>query len=248
MAFVMPMSFLAAADTAGIRASLLEAMTLDSVDAQTTKVFDAAVFTCVVALVNRRSMLEDRRPTWSHRVAEQFGIEVADLPPTGPRIGDVADVRADFRDQYYGLIEAVGDGREGPRFVTSGLIGDGELRWGARPVRFAKRDFASPRVELAALSPKLQRWARRRLVPKVLVATQASRIHAVADPDGSLLPGVPVISVVPHDPADLDRVLAALRHPRATQWARCTYLGAGLTPRSIKLSARQIAELPLAWD
>jgi hypothetical protein len=189
----------------------------------------------------------DGRPTWSHRVAPQFGIEVPDPPPVGAVIGDVAAVRADFRDQYYGLVGAVGDDRVGPPLVTSGLIGDGVHQWGSRPVRFAKARHHAPRVDLSALSPTMQHWAESRLVPKILVATQKHRICAVADPDGALLPSVPVISVIPHRSSDLDTVLAALLDPQASAWARCTYLGAGLTPHSIKLSARQVSGLPLRW-
>ena len=81
---------------------------------------------------------------------------------------------ADFRDQYYGLVGAVGDDVDGPPLITSGLIEPDECLWGRRPVRFAKQRFAAPRVDLASLSPQLQRWAAARLVPKILIANQTA--------------------------------------------------------------------------
>ena len=43
----------------------------------------------------------------------------------------------------------------------------------------------------------MQEWARRRLVPKVLVANQTQIVEAVCDARGEWLPGVPVIGVYP---------------------------------------------------
>ncbi|MGE3328442.1 MAG: hypothetical protein AB7N61_23865, partial [Acidimicrobiia bacterium] len=159
-----------------------------------------------------------------------------------------AHATADFRDQFYGLVGSVSDTADGPPLITSGLIGVGTHRWGERTVKFARTHYSAPRVDMGRLSPSMQQWAERRLVPKVLVATQAKRLHAVADHDGAWLPSVPVITVTPNDPDDaglLDRIEAALLHPRATEWARATYVGAGLNPTAIKLSARQLLQMPL---
>jgi hypothetical protein len=73
-------------------------------------------------------------------------------------------------------------------------------------------------------------------------------IEAVADPAGALLPSVPVVSVVPHDPAVLGRLLALTLAPPVVAHAAARYLGAGLTPGSVKVSARQLAALPLPAD
>jgi SAM-dependent methyltransferase len=249
LGFVMPLSFLSTLDAAPIRAAVLEVATVCDLVAQTRTAFDAAVHTMVIGLRAGADASGLRsRPTWGHRVAEQFGLPPPAPPPPGPRVGDLASVTADFRDQFYGLVGAVADDAAGPRLVTSGLIGDGVCHWGRRPARFARTTYRAPRVELALLSPEMAAWATRRLVPKVLVASQARHLHAVVDHEGTMLPSVPVISVVPRHLSDLDAIDAALRDRRTADWARSTYLGAGMRPGTIKLSARQVAGLPLAWD
>ncbi|MFC7501423.1 hypothetical protein, partial [Nocardioides sp. GCM10030258] len=57
----------------------------------------------------------------------------------------------------------------------------------------------------------------------------------------------------PHDPADLWRLLAVTLAPPVVAHAAARYLGTGLSPGSVKVSARQLAALPLpadtaAWD
>jgi hypothetical protein len=60
-----------------------------------------------------------------------------------------------------------------------------------------------------------------------------------------------VISIVPHRPADVWRVLAVLLAPSTSAWAATAYLGAGLSSSALKLSATQVRTLPLPagpWD
>jgi hypothetical protein len=190
------------------------------------------------------------RPTWSHLVADTAAIPHVRLE-TSERLGDRAGATADFRDQYYGLIGAVADEADGPALVTSGLIEPGRCEWGQRPVRFARATYEAPRVALDRLDAPLQLWAKRRLVPKVLVAMQTRVIEAVVDADGAWLPSVPVVTVVPHDAGDLWHVGAVLCAPAVSAWAASTYLGVALAPTAIKLSARQVLEVPLpnrSWD
>ncbi len=60
---------------------------------------------------------------------------------------------------------------------------------GSASVRYAKRRFTAPVVEVDRLSPELQQWAAGRCVPKVMVATQTAVVEAVADPvDGGSPP------------------------------------------------------------
>ena len=110
-------------------------------------------------------------------------------------------------------------------------------------------------VDLDALAgdTKLATWASRRLVPKVLLATQGKVLEAVADAEGAWLPSVPVITVRPHDPDALWRLLAVLLAPPVCAVAATRYAGSALNPAAIKLSAKQVAGLPLptvdsAWD
>ncbi len=101
---------------------------------------------------------------------------------------------------------------------------------------------------LAAADPRLGAWAASRLVPKLLVAGQGRVIEAVVDERGEWLPSVPVVSVLPHDAADLWRILAVLLAPPVVADAAARYLGTGLSPGSVKVSARQVAALPLPPD
>ena len=112
-------------------------------------------------------------------------------------LGDRVRLTANFRDQYYGLVPAVAEGGDGPALVTSGLVDPGRCHWGDRPVTFAKRRFHRPTVDLRRLTAPMRRWADGMLVPKVVVANQTRVIEAVADPDGSWIPSVPLITARP---------------------------------------------------
>ena len=132
--------------------------------------------------------------------------------------------------------------------MTSGLIDPAACRWGQRSTRFLKQVWQAPVVDLDAMAedPKLAAWAARRLVPKVLLATQGKVLEAVADVEGAWLPSVPVVTVRPHDPDDLWRVLAVLLAPPVCAVAATRYAGSALNPGAIKLSAKQVAGLPTA--
>ncbi len=90
-------------------------------------------------------------------------------------------------------------------------------------------------------------WARARRVPKLLVATQGRVIEAVVDTEGAWLPSVPVLTVVAA-PGALWHLLAVLLSPPVVAAAAARYLGTALAPGAIKLSARQVASLPLPVD
>jgi SAM-dependent methyltransferase len=266
---VLPHSVLATRDTGLIRADALAAARLDGLWWAGEAMFDANVLTCVATFVRGQRQgpvrrwqgpafdaLPDadgrdlhRRPTWSHLVADVAGIPSVAFGAS--TLATLVTATADFRDQYYGLVDHVADGGDGAPLVTSGLIDPGRCAWGERPARFARRSFTAPRVAVTSLSPALQTWAASRLVPKVLVATQTRVIEAVVDAAGAWLPSVPVITVVPHNGADLWRVGAVLCAPAATAWAATTYLGAALSASAIKLSAAQVLAVPLPdrrWD
>jgi SAM-dependent methyltransferase len=271
VALVLPQSILATRDAGPIRAAVAADAALVDLWVAGEPMFDAAVHTIVavfrrghrqgvirrwfgpsfeqVAPINEPSDLS-ARSSWSFLVADLAGVPHVS-PTTSGTVGDLATVTADFRDQYYGLVGSVGDDVEGPALITSGLIDVARSHWGTRPTKFAKQRYLAPRVDVAALSPKLQTWAASRLVPKVLMATQTKVIEAIADPEGQLLPSVPVISIVPHLPSDVWRVLAVLLAPSTSAWAATAYLGAGLSSSALKLSASQVRTLPLpsrAWD
>lgn len=189
--------------------------------------------------------------TWSPFLASATGIP--SVAPSGPLLESCATVHADFRDQYYGLVDAIREGEDGPRLVTVGAIGLGRCRWGEARIRFGGRSWERPVVDRAALTPAMTAWAEARCVPKLLVATQKPTLCVAVDERGSWLPSVPVISVVPRDPSRLWHLAAALASPPAAAWAASRSLGTGLSPRVIKLAAREVRQLPLpspgpAWD
>jgi SAM-dependent methyltransferase len=279
VALVQPVSLLAARDAAGVRARLAETCVVEALWTSDGRAFDAAVNTCAPVLRRRTTEEEqggvarsggvpaqplaavpagDLRGSWGHLVAAGLGVPALVWRTAGV-LGDLARCTADFRDQYYGLAGAVeeADADGGPSagrvpLVTSGLLEPGRCDWGCRPTRFLKQAWRSPVVVLDRLDDDLAAWARARLVPKVLVGTQGRVVEAVADPDGAWLPSVPVISVVPRD-GRLWHVLAVLLAPPVSVHAATTYAGAALSPTALKLSARQVAALPLpvdrgAWD
>ncbi len=267
-ALVLAQSILASRDTAPIRHEVLAGSAMRSLWVAGCSMFDASVHT-VIASFERGGVagpveryvgadfepIADGAPptagspTWSSLLADVVGVPPVTLNASRT-IGNLATATADFRDQYYGLVGFVGDEIDGPPLVTSGLIDVGRCAWGERPVRFAKAVYRAPRV---AVPPALAAWAKARLVPKVLVATQTPVVEAVVDATGAWLPSVPVISVIPRQPDKVWHVGAVLCAPAVSAWAAATYLGAGMTTTAIKLSASQVATIPIPlqqgnWD
>ncbi len=249
---VLPQSLLSARDAAAIRAQVDSVAALRWMWWTDENVFDASVRVWAgVWEVGgepgpvRRSfgMSFDARPTMA-MPATWSGLLTGGSAAVhdGPVLGDIATFAVDFRDQYYGLIGAVGDDVDGPPLVTSGLIDPGVCHWGSRPVRFAKQQYAAPRVAIERLSAPLQRWAAQRLVPKILIANQTRVIEAVHDTEGEWLPSVPVITCTTAEP---DRVLAVLGRPSSVEWVHHHAAGSGLGAGTVRLNPKLLASLPL---
>lgn len=251
VALVQPLSVLAARDAGPVRAEVARRGTVTDFWCSPRPVFGGTpVLTCVPVVRVGAGPATDP-DAWGTLAAPSFGIPAVDLPGKAGVLGDLATCTADFRDQFYGLVPFVRDDPAGATpLVTSGLIDPAETRWGVVPTRFARQSYDAPSVDLAALRADggLAGWADARLVPKLLVAAQGRVIEAVVDEAGAWLPSVPVLSVVPHDPADLWRLLALTLAPPVVAHAAARYLGTGLTPGSVKVSARQLAALPLPED
>ncbi len=248
---VLPQSLLSARDAAGIRALVDSAAALRWMWWSPTKMFDAHVRVWAGVWevggspgAVRRAVGPEFEPLASIVMPTTWAglLTGGASPHDGPVLGDIAAFTSDFRDQYYGLVGAVGDDVDGPPLVTSGLIDPGVCWWGERPVRFAKQRYAAPRVALDRLSPALQRWAHQRLVPKILVANQTSVIEAVHDIAGAWLPGVPVITCTTEQP---ERVMAVLSSPAATEWVHHHAAGSGLAVGTVRLNPRLLASIPL---
>lgn len=249
---VLPQSLLSTRDGAAIRAAVDDAAALRWMWWSPTHMFDAHVRVWAGVWEVGGTPADVRR---------SFGPEFVELPAVpmpdawsalltggspvahdGPTLGDIATFTVDFRDQYYGLVGAVGDDEVGPPLVTSGLIEPGRCLWGERPVRFAKQQYTAPRVALDRLTPALQRWATTRLVPKILIANQTKLIEAVHDPAGEWLPSVPVITCLTEQP---ERVLAVLASGAANEWVHHHAAGSGLSAASVRLNPRLLASIPL---
>ncbi len=198
--------------------------------------------------------------TWAPLISEGFGIPPVELEGEGT-MADFLAATADFRDQYYGLVpfveEAEGrrpDGKQWAALVTTGLIDPLTSLWGERATKFNKCNFDAPVVDLQRLrhESNLGDWADKRLVPKLLLATQTKVIEVVVDDRGVLLPSVPVISVMVHG-TSIWHAAAALMSPPVTAWAAARYMGAALSTDALKLSAKQVEGLPAPargelWD
>jgi SAM-dependent methyltransferase len=196
-------------------------------------------------------------PTWGRIGAGTIGVPDV-VVRREHAISDLAHATADFRDQYYGLkghllndadIEDPGgeiDARY-PRLLTSGLIDPARSLWEERRTRVHKVSWMSPRIDRASLAcdAAMSGWIERRLVPKILLATQTRVIELVVDEEGVYVPGVPVITVVPKDPDDLWRVAAALGSPVSTMLALRDHFGAAMSIGALKLSAKHALRLPV---
>jgi SAM-dependent methyltransferase len=256
VAFVLPQSLLSSRDAAAIRRRIDERASMIWSQWSDERSFDAQVHTCAVAFEFGAA---GDASSWSRVVTQRLGIP--DLPSsmsTDGRLGDRATLNANFRDEYYGLVPAVADHAEGPALVTSGLIDPGRSWWGVRPITFARTKWDRPRVDVGRLDEKMQEWARRRLVPKVLVANQTQIIEAVCDPLGELLPAVPVIGVYPRGAHWDDEIVVASDVLARSAWAIAAVLtsgvasawqwhrsgGTGLSAASVRLSPTVLADLP----
>ena len=208
-------------------------------------VFDAAVDTC--ALVLRPGAPVPAGPTWASLLAGA----IPDVRLVGEPLGATCEVVAGFRQHYYGLRGHVREGGDGLPLVTSGSIDPGV--WGGRPVRFDGTRWEDPRVSLDGVDEPVASWFRALLRPKVVVATQTRVIEAAADERGEVVPSVPVISVVPHDPARLWHVLAVLLSPPVSAWAIRSFGGTALSAGAVKLGCPHVRDVPMpapsaAWD
>lgn len=200
------------------------------------------------------------RASWAPLVSDLLGIPR--LPVLGrATVADRAIATADFRDQYYGLQgalvdcamddPALADPGQFPRLVTTGMIGLASNQWGQAPARMHKQAWTCPRIDAARLAANrpMAQWLRARQGPKILVAMQTRIIEAWVDETGDCVGSVPVVTVQPANSGDLWPVAAALASPVAWAWAAAQFSGTGLSIHALRMSARQLLQLPAPnWD
>ena len=260
-AVILPRSMLAAASAQEIRDEVDRVARLERIWMDDRFSFDAGTRVCIVSLTARKvgarcagqslsihGEVQAVLPwkfwsgRWGAAAAASAGVPALEVREGG-RVGELASVTADFRDQYYGLRGALCDDRHAGRglnalrprtaaidrvasrmdrlpVITTGLIGWNHSLWGQRSARLLGRVFAHPAARVPALLPRgeMRGWLSAALHPKILLATQTPVIEAVVDPRGELAPGVPVIRLLPHDANDVWPLAAATMSP-TTFWS-----------------------------
>lgn len=268
---IQPISVLSTRDAAAAREVVLSRAGMHAAWICEDKVFDASVRVCAPVFVRGQevqevTLLHNRAfvpagsvapsavdgATWSALLAATKGVPDRTLR-CDRTVGDLASATADFRDQYYGLRGCVVDVADAddaafPPLVTSGLVDPAEVLWGSRSTKFDKVNYEHPRVDVCRLEPRLQDWARSRLRPKLMLATQTKVLEAVVDVSGRYLPSVPVITITATEVADLWRLGALLSSPPVTLVAARRHMGAALSSEALKLSASDVLALPLPSD
>lgn len=258
IAMVQPQSTVAARDAAVVRAALARRTRLVDLWAPSERLFAARVHVCVPVLEVGEG---DGGADWSTGLAAARGTPQVELGgarrrPAGPdRLGERARVVASFRNHYYALVPHVteADGGEAAAhpLVTSGLVGIGRCGWGQQPVRFAKGWWDRPVVDVGSVraeSRRLDGWLGAVLAPKLVVASQTRVLEAAADPRGRWVPSTPTLAVVPADPGDLGRLLAAVCSPVASAWMATRAAGTALSADTVRVTRALLEGLPLPVD
>lgn len=259
VALLQPRSVVAARDAGPVRAALAERARLVDLVVPDGRPFAARVHVCIPVLeVGAAERSSGTPPPWAARLAAALGVPPVELAAAAGTVGDRAEVVAGFRRHYYGLVphvteapEGRASSRPGRPLVTSGLLDVGACAWGHRPVRFGRRSWARPVVDVAAVGasdPALRSWLDLVRRPKVVVGTQTRVVEAAADRTGTWVPCTPVVAVVPHDPAQVDRLAAVLCAPPVAAWAATEAAGSGLSAGAIRVSADLLRHVPLPVD
>ncbi len=253
VSMIVPRSILASRDASPLRSFVEASADVVRIEPIDGTPFDAGVQPCIVVL--RRHPERSVRPSMQHKASAWVLSETQTPSGSGPTLDSICGATADFRDAYYGLRPFIVEDADGtldekrfPRLITCGLIEPGFSLWGMKRVRIFKQTWQRPRIDLTRLlsDTHMAQWVSKRLVPKVLVATQTRGIECVADERGEWLPLTPVISVVPHAGVPLGRVLKALSGRIASDAAIRMAAGTGMSAQVIRLTARQIGQLPLS--
>ncbi len=191
--------------------------------------------------------------SWSSLAARAAGVPSVSIGTDGAHLGQIADVRADFRQWFYDVAKVVYEAepdqqRPSPEqlgVLTSGLIDPLCARWGAAKSSVAKRHYFRPVVDSAWLEGRGELWRGQ---PKVVVANQTKVIEAVADAEGLWVGLTPTLSVVPENPNDVWAIAVLLTSPVATAWAVERSSGSGLSVGAVRLTAELMRAVPLPQD
>jgi hypothetical protein len=254
LAFVAPVSIVNARDTG----RLWERFEAEA-DAVTALIpesspFEASVRVFVPVFEIRRQAASERR-SLSHAVGDAIGLPALPDLESAATLGSICKATSGFRDEFYGLAEAVreevlGSGGDMVRLVTVGAIDPLSCSWGRRPTRFAKARWERPVVDPSELHGKVAAFVAGQRVPKLLVATQTKVLEPLLDPVGDLVGVTPAIAVTGPQPAHVAAVLLA---PPVNAIAVQRWFGTGLSDTTLRPTASTLLELPLPenqanWD
>ena len=176
----------------------------------------------------------------------------------GAVLGDLAAATAGFRDEFYGIAAAVGDGVDGPKLVTSGLIDPGVCRWGERP-------YVSPVARSCSLVSTCRRsrprstggcagsWSRR--FPRWgseqevwhLAAVLTNPVTSAVPPTGRGFGSVGERVASAHPPSPHSRGPLDRSTPPSSTCARGTSTGARRRVRAYDIDPTTTGATLLAW-
>jgi hypothetical protein len=278
VALILPESFLAARDTAGVRDRVLALARLDGLWTAGEQVFQANVDVCAPVLVRG-----DRRPV---AVRRAFGPKFERVAPTDPptpghrrawsaltltehdrpaldldttrTLGELVRTTAGFRDQYYALSDSVFEAEAGdldddparPKLITSGLIDPALCLWGRRSARFQRHPWARPRVDLDRLRAADGGVARwaDSLLVPKVVVATQTRVIEAAVDRVGAWYPSTPTVAVVGRAEDLWSIAAVLLAPATSAWALERVAGAALARDAIKVSATDLSAMPLPTD
>jgi predicted RNA methylase len=163
-----------------------------------------------------------------------------------PTLGAVADVCAAATvAEAYAWTTAIASGAPDATHlacVNTGTIDPLRSLWSERPLRYLGRQVPSPVIDLTALSPRRAAQARR---PKLIVAGLSKRLEVLIDREGTLVGLKSTVLVLPHDPADLQRLAAWLDSDEASALYRAQHGGLGFQGGHLRVGARELRSLPV---
>ena len=262
---IQPQSILSTVDAEPIRLKLTEVATLEGIWIGGANIFEAGVNVCAPLIskgfaqkpvriwkgaeITELKQRLTNQENWANAMA--IAQDVPRVHLSGDKLGERSAATAGFRDQFYGLAPHVYEDEISQTtvapLITVGMIDPLRNRWGAANFRYAGKSWSKPVVNLETLNQadqELYEWVKERLRPKVLLATQTKVLEVVPDLDGKLIPSTPVISIE-CDPQDIWKITAVLSSAAMSAYAFSTTAGSALSSNTIKLSAKQVMNLPL---
>ena len=267
IAMVQPVSIFSARDLSKLRNCIDEVSPLSALWIAKQAVFDASVRTCAPVLVkgskpsgvelasgpNVVPLDKVKYCDWNQLAADALEAPtLGDISGNGT-LGSITNATAGFRDEYYGLAEACeeweGGHKDSPnRLVTVGAIDPLWSYWGEIPIRFANKKWVKPWVNPKKFSSKTKGWVERQQTQKILLATQAKVLEPFIDYEKNAISVTPLILIEPFNSQEIEKIAAVLLAPPVVLWAWRKWFGSALSIEAIKLSAKQVLELPLPSD